>query len=197
MKFLAAYLITASVLLFSEPISGQIAPNFNQRDDTYPLLGLKRAKEAYEIAKNDFERIEKLHDKKLISAAEFEQAKNLLANAEVNYHQSLLAVLFEKQYVSVSRAVKYHAPDGSRHVRLTVDNTSGGTAEFQKLLNIDDELFKSLQPDIINNVYISLLNDNQTIISQPYEAKIDVLRWGNRKKSISGCWRISTPLPYR
>ena len=173
-----AYLLFAIAISLFEPVLGQIAPNFNQRDDTYPLLGLKRAKEAYETARSDFARSKELHDKNLISSVEFEQAKNLLANAEVNYHQSLLAVLFEKQYVSVSRAVKYHAPDGSRHVRLTIDNTSGGTAEFQKLLNIEDELFKSLQPNIINNVYISLLNDNQTIISQPYEAKIDVLRWG-------------------
>jgi len=181
-RLFAAYFFLVTAFLLSEPVFGQIAPNFNQRDDTYPLLGLKRAKEAYETAKSDFARSKELHDKNLISSVKFEQAKNMLANAEVNYHQSLLAVLFEKQYVSVSRAVKYHAPDGSRHVRLTVDNTSGGTAEFQKLLNIEDDLFKSLQPDIINNVYISLLNDDQTIISQPYEAKIDVLRWGKPQK---------------
>lgn len=182
MRIIPTILSLAILLLLPETTPGQIAPNFNQRDDTYPLLGLKRAKEAYEIAKNDFERSKELYDKKLISSVEFEQAQNMMANAEVNYHQSLLAVLFEKQYVSVSKAVKYHAPDGSRHVRLEVDNTSGGTAEFQKLLNIEDELFKSLQPDVINNVYISLLNDDHTIISQPYEAKIDALRWGKPEK---------------
>lgn len=182
MKSFVVLFILATAILPTKPTRGQIAPNFNQRDDTYPLLGLKRAKEAYETAKSEFERSKELHDKNLISSVEFEQAKNMLANAEVNYHQSLLAVLFEKQYVSVSSAVKYHASEGSRHVRLTVNNTSGGTAEFQKLLNIEDELFKSLQPDVINNVYISLLNDSQTIISQPYEAKIDVLRWGKPEK---------------
>lgn len=182
MKSIVIFILLTANLLLSERAPAQIAPNFNQRDDTYPLLGLKRAKEAYETAKNEFERNKDLYDKKLISSVEFDQSKNMLTNAEVNYYQSLLAVLFEKQYVSVSRAVKYHAPDGSIHVRLTVDNTSGGTAEFQKLLNIEDELFKSLQPDVINNVYISLLNDDQTIISQPYESKIEALRWGNPRK---------------
>ena len=155
---------------------------FNQRDDTYRLLGLKRAKETYEMALNDYRRQEELFSKQLINQAEFERAKNILSDAEVNYQQSLLAVLFEEQFITVTEAIKYHAPDGARRVRLTIANTSGGTAEFQKLLNIDDELFQSLQPDVINNVYVSLLNDDQTIVGQPYEKKIDVLRHGEPKQ---------------
>jgi hypothetical protein len=102
----------------------------------------------------------------------------VFSDAEVNYQQSLLAVLFEEQYITVQSAIKYHAKDGSRRVRLTLANASGGSAEFYKLLNLDDELFRSLQPDIINNVYVSLLNESGATISQPYETKIAQLRYG-------------------
>jgi uncharacterized membrane protein len=152
--------------------------NYNQRDDQYRLLGLKRAKEAYEYQRAEFAQKEKLFEKNLISKLELDRARNILADAEVNYQQSLLAVLFEKQYVAVARAVKYQHKDGRKHVKLRLENTSGGGAEFQKLINVDDELFRSLQPDVVNNVYVSLLNDANAIISQPYEAKIEQLRHG-------------------
>jgi len=153
--------------------------NYNQRDDKYRVLGLKRAKEAYETARRDYDRELELFKRSLISQAELDHFHNAMADAEVNYQQSLLAVLFEQQFVSVSRAVKYQAPNGAKHVRLTVANTSGETEEFQKLLNIDDKLFRSLQPDIVNNVYISITNADGAIISQPYEAKIVQLKFGS------------------
>ena len=167
-------------LLLIGILAGQAAAqvNYNQRDDQYRLLGLKRAKEAYEYQRADFEQKQKLFEKNLISKLELDRARNILADAEVNYQQSLLAVLFEKQYVAVARAVKYQHKDGRKHVKLRLENTSGGGAEFQKLINVDDELFRSLQPEVVNNVYVSLLNDVNAIISQPYEAKIEQLRFG-------------------
>ncbi len=151
---------------------------FNQRDDQYRLLGLKRAKEAFEFARAEFEQKQQLFGKNLISKLELDRSRNLLADAEVNYQQSLLAVLFEKQYVAVARALKYQSKDGRKHVKLTLENASGGGAEYRKLLNLDDELFRSLQPDVINDVYVSLLNESDAIISQPYEAKIEQLQFG-------------------
>jgi hypothetical protein len=173
LRFLAAAALLAIATL---PASTQV--NYNQRDDKYRVLGLKRAKEAYETSRRDYERQEELFKRSLISQADLDHFHNIMADAEVNYQQSLLAVLFEQQFVSVSRAVKYQARDGSKHVRLTVANTSGGTAEFQKLLNIDDRLFRSLQPDVVNDVYISITNTDGAIISQPYEVKIAQLRYG-------------------
>jgi len=160
-------------------LSAQIGSIYNERDDRYRVLGLKRAKQAYETAKNEYDRQKEMFDRGHINSAALEQAYNNYTDAEVNYQQSLLAVLFEEQYVTVAKAIKYHAPDGSRHVRVTVANTSGGSAEFRKLINIDDELFRSLQPDIINNIYVSILNDADAIISQPYEAKIAELKYGH------------------
>jgi uncharacterized membrane protein len=149
--------------------------NFNQRDDQYRLLGLKRAKEAYDVAKDDFDRQKQLFDQQMISSQELEQSRNRMADAEVNYQQSLLAVLFEQQYITVTSAIKYQTKDNRKGVRVTIENASGGSAEYRKLINLDDELFNSLQPDIINNVYVSITNDAGAIISQPYEMKISQL----------------------
>jgi hypothetical protein len=172
-------IIISFLLLLTVTASAQV--NYNQRDDKYRLLGLKRAKELFDVAKKDYDRAKDLYSKKYMSEADYDRVKGSYSDAEVNYQQSLLAVLFEQQFVSVEKAVKYQAKDGKKHVRLRVANTSGGSEEYRKLVNIDDALFRSLQPDIINNIYISLTNNDNSIISQPYEAKIDILKYGQPK----------------
>lgn len=176
-RFACLWLIVSVGFGVTPEVRGQ-SPLFNQRDDKYRVLGLKRAKEAYEVARAEFERQKELFDRKLISSVELDRARNIFADAEVNYQQSLLAVIFEQQFVSVTSAVKYYDTKGQRRVRLTLSNLSSGSAEAQKLVHLDDPIFRSLQPDIVNNVYVSLLNDSRAIISQPYEAKIDELRFG-------------------
>jgi uncharacterized membrane protein len=175
--YIASLVLT--ILLTGTPLFGQSGTFFNQRDDEYRLLGLRRAKEAYEAAKNEYERTRALADKDLISDQEEERARRNYSDAEVNYQQSLLAVIFEQQYVVVASAVKYQTSGGRKGVRLVLENASGGGAEFQKLIGIDDELFESLQPDVVNNVYVSLQNDENAIISQPYERKVDRIRFGS------------------
>lgn len=178
------YIVIACCLmtLTVSSVLAQAYNPFNQRDDQYRLLGLKRAKEAFEISRTEYERQQTLFEKGLITRVELDRARSVFSDAEVNYQQSLLAVLFEKQYISVTAAVKYQGPGGAKRVGLTLANTSGGTAEFRKLLNIDDALFRSLQPDVINNVYVSLLNEENAIISQPYETKISELYYGQPQK---------------
>jgi len=172
-------IILAVLVAIAVPGYSQSSSFFNQRDDQYRLLGLKRAKESYEVARAEYDRQKELFNRSLITQAELDRARSVFSDAEVNYQQSLLAVLFEQQFVSVIGAVKYHAKDGGRRVKLTLANMSSGTEEFQKLVNIDDKLFRSLQPDVISNVYVSLFNDQNAIISQPYEVKIEELRSGS------------------
>lgn len=171
-------IIVFLLLLLSELAAQNPGSYYNPKDDKYRLLGLKRAKEQYEAAKAEHERSLILFQKEMLSMRELERIKSAYSDAEVNYHQALLAVLFEQQYVSVVEAVKYQARDGKKRVRLKLANTSGGGEEFKKLVNIDDDLFKSLQPETINDVYVSLLNETNAIISQPYEAKIEELIYG-------------------
>lgn len=184
MKFHSSTIVILSTMLIilTSGVFGQGSGFFNQRDDQYRLLGLKRAKEAYEVARDDYARQKELFSRQLISSTELEQVRRVYSDAEVNYQQSLLAVLFEEQYISVTEAIKYQAKDGSKHVRLTLANTSGGSEEFRQLVNADDELFRSLQPDVTHNIYVSLLNDDEAIISQPYEAKIEQLRFGEPQR---------------
>lgn len=157
------------------------SPFPNARDDSYPLLGLKRAKSSYDRALNEMNRTEELFKKDLISREAFEQAKNTFLDAEVNYQQSLLVLLFEQQFVSIVNAVKSQEENGKKKVRVTLANTSGATAEFSQIVNMEDELFRSLQPDVIHNVYVSLGNDEGAIISSPYEIKLAELRSGSPK----------------
>ena len=171
------FLLTLAILLLSQSAFSQsMFPN--QRDDSYPLLGLKRAFAAYEKAKNDFERNKQLLDKGLISASQYEQLKTSFFDAEVNYQQSLLVLLFEKQFVSVKKAVKFQDANGKKRVRIILENTSGKSAEYQHLIPSSDSLFQAMSPETIHNVYVSLSNDDNAIISQPYEQKLNTLRAG-------------------
>ena len=180
--YVLTIVLAAGLLVTPGEVRSQGSSFFNQRDDQYRLLGLKRAKENYEVARQAFDRQQDLFNSQLISATELDQARRDYSEAEVNYQQSLLAVLFEEQYITVSEAVKYQASDGRKHVRLTLANTSGGTEEFRQLIGSDDQLFRSLQPDVTHNIYVSLLNEDNAIISQPYEAKIDELRFGEPRR---------------
>ncbi|MTI86380.1 MAG: hypothetical protein FH748_00270 [Balneolaceae bacterium] len=166
-------------LIATLPVAGVAQSPFpNARDDSYPLLGLKRAKSAYQQAQSEFQRKQKLFNKDLISLKEYETARNAFSNAEVNYQQSLLVLLFEQQFVSIKSAVKSQAENGSKKVTVSLANTTSATSEFAQIINMEDELFRSLQPDVIHNVYVSLSNDDGAIISSPYEIKIDEIRSG-------------------
>ena len=67
-------------------IAGMLAPTaqaqsgtfFNQRDDTYPLLGLKRAREAYETARLEYERQAEMYEKRLLSRQEYDRSRSKL-----------------------------------------------------------------------------------------------------------------------
>ena len=108
---------------------------------------------AFELARTELERKQALHEQGTVSDEALEQAQRGFSEAEVNYQQSLLAVIFEQQYVAVDSAVKYQSPDGRKRVRVTLKNLSGGGAEFKKLLGVDDPLLRvgSQLPGITND----------------------------------------------
>lgn len=173
-----AVVLAAAALSQGQWVRGQSGSFFNQRDDRYRVLGLKRAREVYEAARAEYERTQRLAADGQVSQRDLERSRSQFADAEVNYHQSLLAVLFEQQFVSVVSATKSRTADGGKRVRLRLATTSGASAELRALLGVDDALFRSLQPDVVTNVYVSLANDAGAIVSQPYEAKLEELRFG-------------------
>ena len=184
-KVLFFLLFTLCLVPFiSEHSFAQQADGYNPRDDDFLLLGLKRAKDNFEFARNEFERKKLLFGEGHISQEEYDQTQKRFTEAEVNYQQILLSILFENQYVTIDNAVKHSSDSGDKIVRITINNTSSGSAELKKLVNIDEELFKALEPDVINNVYVSVLNDDGAIIGQPYEQKIERLL-ANKPEELS------------
>ena len=176
---LSLWLLAFLIIIPSDAFAQSPFPN--ARDDSYPLLGLKRAKSSYERAASELARQKELFQKDLISPEKYELALNTFQDAEVNYQQSLLVLLFEQQFVSIKRALKTQSDDNVKRVRVTLENTSSATAEFAQVVNMEDELFRSLQPDVIHNIYVSLSNDDGAIISSPYEIKIEELLSGKPK----------------
>jgi hypothetical protein len=166
-----------------------LAQLFNERDDKYVLLGLKRARESYELAKKELARQEELFARGLIPESRLDEVRRAHAEAEVNFQQSMLAVLFEEQYVAVRAAVKQRDAAGRTSVRLRLESTAGGGAELRHLAGMEDELFRSLAPDRVHDVYVSLLDDAGAIISQPYEAKIEELVAGQPADLVFGVLR--------
>ncbi|MBN2418546.1 MAG: hypothetical protein JXL81_04125 [Deltaproteobacteria bacterium] len=157
---------------------------YNPQDEKYLLLGLKRAKENYEYAKKEFERNKVLFSEGQLAQSRYDESQKLYSAAEVDYQQQLLSILFENQYVTITNAVKYSSEKGEKIVRITLNNASSGSAELKKLVNFDEQLFKALEPDVINNVYVSILNDDEAFIGQPYEHKIERLP-ANQPKEVS------------
>jgi hypothetical protein len=170
-----------SLALAAAPLAAQNYGNYNPRDDQYRLLGMARAQADYETALREFERARTLRAQNMISDADLERAQSAMAGARVNYLQAALAIVFATPHVVIDRAVKFQRPDGSKVVRLTVRNEESG-AEAGKLGGIiDSTLLRQLRPEEIPNVFLSLKDDSPNggaIISQPYEARIPVLRFG-------------------
>ena len=62
---------------------------FNQRDDQYRLLGLKRAKEAHDVARAELARMQALFDDGHLSITELERQRRLFSDAEDQYAHQL------------------------------------------------------------------------------------------------------------
>ena len=201
------------LVLFSIPCSR--IPGYSQslnserNDETFLILALKKQKAAYDLAKSEYQSALELVKRELISREEFEKTKASFIN-QINYQQAMLRVIFDQPHILIEKAVrrsttsrrcfgssstnptvieeavKYQAQDGKKRVRLSLKNTTGGVADYEKLVETDADVFDpSLQPDKINNVFISLHEATETggvgpIISQPYEGKIATIRFGQK-----------------
>jgi len=145
---------------------------YNPNDERFKSLYLEKVESEYKIQKEDFERQKNLFEKGLISAKEFHESETRFLAAQITYKQAVLALAFEKPYITIDRAIKYQNHRGEKAVRLTLRNTTSGLIEGKKAGLLD---FEDIRTDQIANIYVSLLNDERGIISQPYEAKIDIM----------------------
>ena len=175
---IAILVCLAAAWLFAPTLTLAQSAFFNERDNQYLLLGLKRAKTSFEVKKSEYERQQGLFEDKLVSQEDLDRARVSFTEAEVNYQQQMLSVMFEAQYVTVHSAIKYQGEGNNKKVRLVIANAAAGGSEFKQLIEFEDELWESLQPDVVHDIYVSLLDDNDAIIGLPYEAKVDELHFG-------------------
>jgi hypothetical protein len=142
---------------------------YNPNDERFKSLYLEKVQSDYKVQKDDFNRQKILYEKHLISEKEFRESEASFKTALITYQQAILSLAFEQPHITIDKAVKYQSRDGKKKVRLILRNTTGGLIEGRK---IELEDFEGIRTDRISNVYVSLLNDQQAVISQPYEAKI-------------------------
>ncbi|MDZ7359867.1 MAG: NEW3 domain-containing protein [candidate division KSB1 bacterium] len=142
---------------------------YNPNDERFKSLYLEKVQSEYKLQKDEFTRQQELRKKGLISEKEFRESEARFKNAQLTYQQAILSLAFEQPHITIDKAIKYQAKDGKKRVKLTLRNTTGGLIAGR---NIEIEDFEGIRTDQISNVYVSLLNDQNAIISQPYEAKI-------------------------
>ena len=147
---------------------------YNPNDERFKNLYLEKVQTDYRLQKTQFERQKMLHDKGLISEKEFAESEAIFKTAQITYQQAILSLAFEQPHITIEQAIKYQSKDGKKRVRLTLNNTTGGLLEGEK---IDLSDLQGIRPDQISNVYVSLANEQRAIISKPYEAKIASMQY--------------------
>lgn len=155
------------VFIWTQLAAAQVL--YNPNDERFKSLYLEKVQSEYKLQKDEFARQQELRKKELISEKEFRESEARFKNAQITYQQAILALAFEQPHITIDKAIKYQAKDGKKKVKLTLRNTTGGLIAGR---NIEIEDFEGIRTDQISNVYVSLLNDQNAIISQPYEAKI-------------------------
>ena len=94
-----------------------------QDDQASLLLDLKKARAAYEIARQKLDNDKELFENKAISEDEYNKSKNELMSTEVDYQKLILKVMAQQSYIIVEKAVKYQTRKGERRVKLTLRST--------------------------------------------------------------------------
>jgi hypothetical protein len=151
-----------------------------QTDQASLLLDLKKARAAYEIAKQKYENDKELLDNGALSEVEFNNSRNELLGAEVDYQKLILHLLSQQSYVIIEKAVKYQSKDGEKKVRITLKSTMEGNQDYLKQF---EEHFDVFTPEMrsgkVYNIFVSLQNiEDQTIIGTPYEVRVPYIDLG-------------------
>ncbi len=144
------------------------------------ILDLKKARVAYEMAKNKYENDDKLLNEKAISQMEYSKSKNELLSAEVEYQKLMLKLVSEQSYIVVEKAVKYQTPSGDKRVRVTIRSSMEGNQDYLSQFKEHVDLFTpEMQSGKTYNVFVSLNNlEDKTIIGSPYETRIPSIDLG-------------------
>jgi len=183
---LAAFFL---LFLLSIPLMAEGENTGKKEEVRFKLLEVKKAYYKLEEDKASYQRAKDLLEKDLISKEDFNKIEADYKTSDINYTRALLDLLYDQPHVMVEEAVKYQGPKGERRVRLTIKNTSGEAFDLENLpVPENDRFFQGLQWRNLSNVFVSLkLGD--TIISQPYEALVQNLKYNTPVKLDFGLLR--------
>lgn len=145
------------------------------QDQASLLLDLKKARAAYESAKQKMENDKKLFENQAISEDEYTRSKNEFLGNEVDYQKLILKVMNQQSYIIVEKAVKYQSKSKKRMVKVVLRSTAATNEEFLKYFESHSDIFTpEMRQDKVYNIFVSLLTSatDQTIIAEPYEAHV-------------------------
>lgn len=171
-------LVLAVLVLFPSLI---VAQYYNVNDERFKYLALKKAEANLHELRQKRENDQELFEKGLISEEVFNKSERNYRLSEIEFQQALLSVMFERPHIMIKSAVKYLKEDGTKRVRLVLVNSSGGSQDMGKLDRLESteeatSLVDLLDYEKLTNVYVSL-KDRGSIVSQPYEMKLEVMEY--------------------
>lgn len=188
--------IPAAVILGSAALA---VGTIQQRDEQWRFLEVRRRQLELQGARKQYERTEKLAAQGLVPQTDVERDRSAIATAQLNYQQSVLALLDLQPRISVRSAIKTQTPDGRRFVRLVIVNLTPtfDDSQFKLLNNFEgaDPIPEQLRTRNVSDVFVSLRDsgaaagavpnapqrgDNATI-SLPFEIHIPQMQYGQDK----------------
>ncbi|HLO59476.1 MAG TPA: NEW3 domain-containing protein [Bacteroidales bacterium] len=158
-----------------------ISTAFSQQEDQAGIaLDLKKARAAYEIAKQKYDNDKELYDQKAISLSEFNNSKNESLAKEVDYQKLILRLISQQSYIIVEKAIKYQNANGEKRVRLTLRSSTEGNQDYLQQFEQHFDVFTpEMRSAKVYNVFASINNiSDNTIIGSPYEIRIPFINNG-------------------
>lgn len=145
--------------------------------DQHQLLQLKAAWVQLEQARGERDRAQKLFDEGLLSGAGYETAQAQYRTRQVAYQQEFLRLFAATPRVSVVRCVKSYQGEGRQAVAISLRNSSAPALDYRAVGITDDGV---PLPDMqklrgVDNVFVSLTDENGVIISEPYEQVVKTI----------------------
>ncbi len=170
-------------------------------------LSMEQAQARMYKKKADWKELEKLKAQDIVTGREVNQAKEEFENAQLAYETAILNLrqveldsLKAAWHISVTQTRRYETKDGRQMLKIMLKNNSQPVKlsysfwaferlrEFEK--NISEQEREELSPQIqallatssvspqIDDIFVSIMDKNQSIIAQPYEEWIQTLSEG-------------------
>ncbi len=165
-------------------------------DEQRRFLEVRRRQIELSSARTALKRMQELFKQGLIPKTDLDRAQTEVDTAQLNYQESVLALLSLQPRLTVKEATKYQAKDGRKFVRLTVQNLTPtfDDSQFKLLSNFEgaDPIPESLRTRDISDIFVSLRATGDTTtgpeatargttIALPYEVHIPELKYGVSK----------------